>query len=89
MRRRVGWTVMGCLGLTLSLAGCETHRPWLRPRDGDEGSSRAVNSDSSTAKIPGVDSDSTNPQSFFKNDRRSGGWSSEARSIERDLGVGS
>jgi hypothetical protein len=35
-----------------------------------------------------VDSTEKNPQPFFQNNRRSGGWSSEARDIESHLGVG-
>jgi hypothetical protein len=46
---------------------------------------KAVESD--TNKLMSVDSDSSNPKPFFKSDRRSGAWSSEAREIERDLGV--
>jgi hypothetical protein len=68
--------------LWLSLAGCETHHPWLRHKDDDMASS-----EKDTSKIPAVDSDTKNPQPFFKNDRLLGGWSSEARAIEKDLGV--
>jgi len=38
-------------------------------------------------KIPAVDADARNPQPFFKNNRRPGTWSSEAREIESHLGV--
>ncbi|HKI16448.1 MAG TPA: hypothetical protein VKA15_01130 [Isosphaeraceae bacterium] len=71
------WSALG-----LSLAGCEPHQSWLRQKDDD-----AASSDKDTSKIPAVDSDSKNPQPFFKSNRLLGGWSSEARSIERDLGV--
>ena len=43
---------------------------------------------SEASKIPSVDSDGKNPQPFFKNNRLQGGWSSEACSIEKNLGVG-
>jgi hypothetical protein len=76
------WSALG-----LSLAGCETQHPWLRHKDDDMASSDK-DSSSSTSKIPSVDSDSKNPQPFFKNNRLQGGWSSEARAIEKDLGVG-
>jgi hypothetical protein len=75
------WSALG-----FSLAGCETHHPWLRHKDDDKVSSDK-DSSSDTSKIPSVDSDSKNPQPFFKNSRLQGGWSSEARAIERNLGV--
>jgi len=75
------WSALG-----FSLAGCETHHPWLRHKDDDTASSEKGSS-SDTSKIQAVDSDAKNPQPFFKNDRLLGGWSSEARAIERNLGV--
>jgi hypothetical protein len=84
-----------CLGAVVAgMSGCETLRSRLRP--GDEDSGRASDADdvtrpkaveSDTSKIMGVDSDANNPKPFFKSDRRSGAWSSEAREIEKDLGV--
>ena len=44
--------------------------------------------ESETSKIQAVDTDPKSPKPFFANDRLSGGWSSEARAIERHLGVG-
>jgi hypothetical protein len=44
--------------------------------------------ESDPSKIQAVDSDAKNPRSFFSNNRRSGGWSSEAREVESHLGVG-
>jgi hypothetical protein len=87
MARRLQGTALVSLGLVLPLAGCESHRSWLRP--GDHGDTTTATKDpySDTSKIPSVDSDSHAFQPFFKNDRRSGGWSSEARDIEKDLGV--
>jgi hypothetical protein len=76
------------------MAGCETLRSRLRPGDEDRArvsdaadvtKPKAVESD--TSKIMSVDSDSNNPRPFFKSDRKSGAWSSEAREIEKDLGV--
>ncbi len=72
--------IWGALGF--SLAGCEPHESWLRHKDDDTASSSK-----DATKIPAVDADAKNPQPFFKNDRLLGGWSSEARAIERDLGV--
>ena len=76
--------------LCLVPTGCETHRSWLRPKDDDDikvRSSDAKAVDSDASKILGVDSDEKKPEPFFKNNRRSGAWSSEAREIEKDLGV--
>jgi len=79
-RRALIWSVIG-----VSLAGCDTHRPWLRQDDQETTAKKDFNVD--TTKIPSVDSDAKDPQPFFKNNRLKGGWSSEARAIERDLGV--
>ena len=81
----------------VSIGGCESLRQAIRSSSDDRAGkstettggaagSSAVESDPS--KILAVDSDAKNPQPFFKNNRTSGGWSSEAREIERDLGVG-
>ncbi len=74
--------IWGALAFAFSLAGCEPHQSWLRHTDDDTASS-----DQDSSKIQAVDSDTKNPQPFFKNNRLLGGWSSEARAIERDLGV--
>jgi hypothetical protein len=84
-----------CLGAVMAgVTGCETLRSRLRPDDDDR--ARAATADdvtkpkavvSDTSKIMSVDSDADNPKPFFKSDRKSGGWSSEARDIEKDLGV--
>jgi hypothetical protein len=86
MIRQLSRTALVWLGVVLPLAGCETLRSWYRKDDDDKTTSKK-NSDSDTSKIPAVDSDSKAFQPFFKSDRRSGGWSSEAREIEKDLGV--
>jgi hypothetical protein len=87
-----------CLATVIAgMTGCDTLKSWHRNND-DDGvpSSRsddpykpsAVQMD--TSKIMGVTSDSNdsnNQKSFFSNTRRWSGFSSEARDIERDLGV--
>jgi hypothetical protein len=90
MVRRFSWPRLILGALCLVPIGCETHRSWLRPQDDDDLKGRASDAkavDSDTSKIPSVDSDEKKPRPFFENSRRSGGWSSEARDIERDLGV--
>jgi len=96
IRRSLALLVM--LGLTVvTIAGCESLRQAIRSGSDDHAQksvkptsgaaeSSAVESDSS--KLQAVDSDSKSPQPFFKNNRPSGGWSSEAREIESHLGVG-
>jgi hypothetical protein len=81
--RRFPWLGLVLGALSLLQSGCESHRSWLRPKDDNDAKAGA----SEASKIPAVDSDEKNPQPFFDNSRRSGGWSSEARSIERNLGV--
>jgi hypothetical protein len=76
--------IWGAIGL-LS-AGCETHKPWIR-RQEDEATTSKKDFDVDTTKIPSVDSDSKDSRPFFKSNRLQGGWSSEARAVERDLGV--
>jgi len=82
--------------LAIGSSGCEPHQSFLRPKDPDDKHAqngdqddptkpKAVQSD--TSKIMSVDSDSKEQKPFFKSDRRSGGWSSEAREIEKDFGI--
>jgi hypothetical protein len=94
MTRRSMCRVLYVSAVMAGMTGCETLRSRLRPADDDRGRAsdsdeltrpKAVESDAS--KIMGVDSDANNPKPFFKSDRRSGAWSSEAREIEKDLGV--
>ncbi|MGP0065842.1 MAG: hypothetical protein ACLQGP_19845 [Isosphaeraceae bacterium] len=71
-------------------AGCEPHKSWLRPQDEDELPPRGsgLKGTSSDGSIIGSNSgDQTTPTSFFKTDRRTGGWSSEAQEIARNLGA--
>jgi hypothetical protein len=90
-----------CRGLVVSAlvtmsTGCDTLHPFLRGKDseadsakkddkGDASKMTAVDAD--TSKILDVDSDSKKSQPFFKSNRTSGGWSSEAREIEKDFGI--
>lgn len=88
-----------CRGLVLGTliigsTGCETLHSWLRPKDDDatkksdkDDPTKPKSVESDTSKITSPDSDKDNPKPFFKSDRKSGGWSSEAREIEKDLGV--
>jgi hypothetical protein len=90
MTRQLPWLRLVLGALCLVSMGCETHRSWLRPKDDDDikvGSSEAKAVDSDASKILGVESDEKKSEPFFKNNRRSGAWSSEAREIEKDLGV--
>jgi len=86
------------LGLTaVTIAGCESLRQAIRSGS-DDHALKSVKPTSGVAETPAVvsdpskfqavDSDTKNPQPFFKNNRPSGGWSSEAREIESHLGVG-
>jgi hypothetical protein len=96
MMRRFIFHGLVLSALAIGAVGCEPHRSFFRPKDeadpvaqkhdqDDPTKPNAVQSDAS--KIMSVDSDSKDQKPFFKSDRRSGGWSSEAREIEKDLGV--
>ena len=82
------------LGLAFSgLTGCEHHRSLLHPKE-DSSVTRSSLKDkdldaveSDTSKIEAVDSDSKNPRSFYQNNRRTGGLSSQAREIEGHFGI--
>ena len=91
-------TLLVMMGLAaVSIAGCESLRQAIRSSS-DDHAQKSVKPPSGTAetsavesdptKLQAVDSDAKNPQPFFKNNRPSGGWSSEAREIESHLGVG-
>jgi hypothetical protein len=77
------------LGATcLVLVGCEPGHSWSRRDKDDEMMSRyADKDDSSSSKVIGGNADDVSPATFFKKDRSSGGWSSTAREIERNLGA--
>ncbi len=90
MIRQFPWRRLVLGALCLVSMGCEPHRSWLRHNDDDDLSHRgsdvkAVESDSS--KIQAVDSEGKNSKPFFNNSRSSLGWSSEARDVEKDLGI--
>ena len=90
MIRRFPWLRLVLSALCLVFTGCEPHSSWLRHNDDDDlprrGSDvKAVDSDAS--KISAVDSDSKRSRPFFDNSRPSLGWSSQAREIEKDLGI--
>jgi hypothetical protein len=73
------------LGLILvcggsALPGCETLQHNARPRSEDD-EPVATEAKSEDA------SETSSPKKFFKPSRLSGAWSSEARDVERDLGV--
>jgi hypothetical protein len=96
IRRSLALLVM--LGLTaVTIAGCESLRQAIRSSSDDHaqksvkstnGGTEASAVESDPSKLQAVDSDTKSPQPFFKNNRPSGGWSSEAREIESHLGVG-
>jgi len=96
IRRSLALVVM--LGLTaVTIAGCESLRQAIRSGNDDHaqksvkpasGAAETSAVESDPSKLQSVDSDSKSPQPFFKNNRPSGGWSSEAREIESHLGVG-
>jgi hypothetical protein len=83
LRRLIGCGLI--VGMTmLASTGCdELHKSVRKKSDGT--GPEAVDSDGK--KILGVDSDDKDQQPFFKNNRKTGGWSSEAREIENSLGV--
>lgn len=77
-------------------AGCQSLRQAIRGSGQDSASvmtktrhlSESSALDGDPAKILAVDSDPQKPKPFFRNSRRSGGLSTEAREIESHLGVG-
>jgi hypothetical protein len=90
--------LLAMMGLTVvTVAGCEGLRQSIRSAS-DGHAQKSVKPTSGVAepsaveadptKLQAVDADTKNPQPFFKNNRLSGGWSSQAREIESHLGVG-
>jgi uncharacterized lipoprotein len=90
MVRRFRWLAVLLASSVVAIAGCESLRQALRSTKDDKAvhptSATAVESD--PTKLQAVDADAKNPKPFFQNNRRSGGWSSEAREIESHMGVG-
>lgn len=95
MARRV-LVLLSLAFLLVGFVGCDLRRPSLRSSDALEtkpykpahSATDPVAVEADTSKILAVDGDPKKPRSFFSNNRRSGGWSSEAREVESHLGVG-
>ena len=88
MLRRISWPGLILGAVCLVQTGCDTTKPWLRKNDSDEDPHKLKAVESEADKIEAVSSDGKKKsEPFFKSNRTSGGWSSEARSIESDLGV--
>ena len=91
MIRRFSWRRLFVAGLCLVPVGCEPHHSWLRDKDDDEAKALAAGNptedDLSARKVIGSSPDDQDASSFFKGNRRSGGWSSEAREVESHLGA--
>jgi hypothetical protein len=87
MVRRNPWRKLVLAVLCLMPAGCQTLHSWLHKDDDDKMASSDSKDDSNSRIIGSSPGDVTSPSSFFKNDRTSGGWSSEAREIESHLGA--
>lgn len=88
MIRRFPWRAVFLGALCLVPVGCEPHKSWLRP-DGDDKVAGAASTDDDTkpSKAIGGSADDQDASTFFQSNRRSGGWSSEAREIESHLGA--
>ena len=94
MTRRNLLRVFGLALVTTGVAGCDTFRPWHRQAEDDKAASSGVDDvtkpgsvRSDASKFSSVDSDSSDSKPFFSNSRRWSGLSSEARDIERNLGI--
>jgi hypothetical protein len=89
--------VLMAVGLCVVIvAGCESLRQSIRSASAESQARKAARAsleetaatETDPTKVLAVDADAKNPQPFFKSNRRSGTWSSEAREIESHLGVG-
>jgi hypothetical protein len=87
MVRRNSWRKLVLAAVCLMPAGCQTLHSWLHKDDDDKMASSDSKDDSNSKIIGSSPDDKTSANSFFKSDRRVGGLSSEAQSIERDLGA--
>ena len=95
MMRQLLRRVLVLSTVVLASSGCETLHSFRRASDEDDSKTRKSLSDptapksvdSDVSKLNSVDSDEKDPQPFFKRSRLSGGLSSEARDIEKDLGI--
>ena len=95
MVRRIPFLVAMIALMLVVASGCEELRHALRSSNNDQASKTASTGNMSNdavetepTKIQAVDADAKHPKAFFQNNRPAGGWSSEARDIERNLGVG-
>jgi hypothetical protein len=97
-RRMIGLSCL--LAASVLATGCENLRHATRIQKDDhiekvKGEEKVIGDpveptavDADTSKIRGVDSDGkTSAKPFFKNNRKPGALSTEARDIERSLGV--
>lgn len=87
-RRAVNWTGLGITALAVGIAGgCRSSHPSPSEiKTVDPHAPEAVEFDPNG--VHAVDMDGKAPATpFFKNNRKAGGLSSEAREIERSLGV--
>jgi hypothetical protein len=80
--------IAGCEGLRQSIRQASNEPTKTLKADKPGGAEGTSAAETDPTKILSVDSDAKNQQPFFKNNRRSGAWSSEAREIESHLGVG-
>ncbi len=95
MMRQLLGRVLVLSAVVLASSGCETLHSFQRASDEDESKTRKSLDDPTSpksvdldvSKLNSVDSDEKDPQPFFKRNRLSGAWSSEARDIEKNLGV--
>lgn len=91
MKRRILRMGLVLAGALPGLLGCEHDRAFFRSQRGNDDGQHlsqgieAVESDPS--KISAVDADDETPKSFFKNNRRTGGLSAQAREIEGHFGI--
>jgi hypothetical protein len=102
MRVQTGWKRMGraglaALGLTATLVGCDAtqsgaRRPHIRLTRGEVGTPSPASG--STYDLDAIrdgvklELPDDNPSSVFTKGGKTGAWSSEARDIEKSLGVG-
>jgi hypothetical protein len=88
MFARIPWRSLIVGALCLAPLGCDHTKSFLRPKDDDDVlKTNAVDEDEKPTKVLGGNASDADARSFFKNDRRAGGWSSEAQEIESHLGA--
>ncbi len=91
MIRRSPWRKVFLAAICLVPAGCEPLHSWVRHKEDDPAKAFAAGNptedDLKSRKVIGGSGDDSDTSGFFKKNRRSGGWSSEAREIEGHLGA--